>query len=96
MTSVDPHELAAAAIQMKSTALLQRLGFLADLVGWKLPDDVRGQLRSTIAKSARSAFGRSERRADDIGYVGDWGLFVNATRNDLLADVPRTRHDEAP
>jgi predicted transcriptional regulator of viral defense system len=94
MANGDPHELADAAIQMKSTALLQRLGFLADLVGWKLPEDVRGQLRSTIAKSARSAFGRSERREHDIGYVGDWGLFVNATRSDLLADVPRIRHDQ--
>ena len=93
MTSVDPHELAATASQMKSTALLQRLGFLADLVGWKLSDDVRGQLRSTIAKSARSAFGRSERRAGDIGYVGDWGLFVNATRNDPHSIV--LSHDNA-
>jgi hypothetical protein len=26
---------------------------------------------------------------DDIGYVADWGLFVNARKQDLLADVPR-------
>ncbi len=91
MTSVDAHELADAALQMKSTALLQRLGFLADLVGWKLPEHVRGRLRSAIAKSARSAFGRGDRREHDIGYVADWGLLVNATRNDLLADVPHLR-----
>jgi len=95
MTSVDPHELAATALQMKSTALLQRLGFLADLVGWKLPEDVRNQLRSAIAKSARSTFGRGERREHDIGYVANWGLFVNASRRDLLADVPRVLHVQA-
>jgi predicted transcriptional regulator of viral defense system len=88
---VDPHDLAAAALRMKSTALLQRLGFLADLVDWKLPDDVRGQFRAAITKSARSTFGGNKRHEHDIGYVGDWGLFVNAARNDLLADVPRLR-----
>jgi predicted transcriptional regulator of viral defense system len=93
VTSVDAHELADAALQMKSTALLQRLGFLADLVGWKLPEHVRGQFRLAIAKSARSTFGRDHRQEHDIGYVGDWGLIVNATRDDLLADVPRLRED---
>jgi len=95
MMEVDPHALADAAVQMGSTALLQRLGFLADLAGWKLPDDVRGQLRSSIGKSARSIFGHDERREEDIGYVADWGLFVNATRADLLGDVPGVRHEGA-
>jgi predicted transcriptional regulator of viral defense system len=89
---VDPHELTDIAIKMKSTALLQRLGFLIDLAGWEFPADACEQLRSAIGKSSRSTFGHDQRREHDVGYVADWGLFVNATRNDLLADVPRLRN----
>lgn len=87
--SVETIDLVADALRMQSQSLLQRLGFLADLVGWHLPDTDRAQLRAAITPSARSTFGRKERRPDDIGYVSDWGLFVHATENDLLADVPR-------
>jgi hypothetical protein len=76
---------------MKSTALLQRLGFLADLVGWSMPPQLREQLRTAIPKSARATFGRPDRKDGDIGYVADWGLFVHARRDDLLADAPRRR-----
>jgi len=76
---------------MKSTALLQRLGFLTDLVGRKLPEELRSQIRNAIPKSRRSIFGRRDRREGDIGYVADWGLFVFARRNDLLAEVPRIK-----
>jgi len=92
-TEVDPRELADAASRMESTALLQRLGFLADLVGWEMPNDVRSELRSAIPKSARSTFGRAVRQEHDIGYVADWGLFVNEARRDLLADVPRVQRE---
>jgi predicted transcriptional regulator of viral defense system len=88
---VGAAELADAACRMRSTALLQRLGFLADLAAWPMPDGLRDRLRAAIAKSARATFGRPERKDDDIGYVADWGLFVHARRDDLLADAPRRR-----
>ncbi len=87
---VDAKELVETALQMKSTALLQRLGFLADLVGWSWPEDVRAALRAAIPKTARSTFGRAERREGDIGYAAKWGPFVHMREQDLLADVPRT------
>ena len=90
---LDPRELSRAALQMESTALLQRLGFLADLIGWIWPDNVRRQIRSAIPKSARSTIGGRERQQSDIGYVADWGIFVNATKQELLADVPQLRRD---
>src|SRR5580658_668981 len=86
--TVDAQEIGRAALRMESTALLQRLGFLTDLVGWHWPDNLRGEIRSAIPKSARSVLGRVDRREDHVGYVADWGLFVNATRRDLLTDVP--------
>lgn len=91
MGEIDHEKLVTAAMAMKSTALLQRLGFLTDLVGRKLPEKLRLQVRNAIPKSTRSIFGRRDRREDDIGYVADWGLFVYARRNDLLAEVPRIK-----
>ena len=72
---------------MKSRSLIQRLGFLADAVGRPWPDVVRRALRASIPVSCRSHFGRPDRREGDIGYVAEWGLFVNARKSDLLADV---------
>jgi predicted transcriptional regulator of viral defense system len=92
-TSVDARELISTALRMKSKALWQRLGFLADLVGWHWPEEIRNELRAAIPKSQRSVFGTAHRRPDDIGYVSDWGLFVNMSEKDLLADVPQVRHD---
>ncbi len=91
MGEIDHEKLVTAAMAMKSTALLQRLGFLTDLVGRKLSDGLRLQVRNAIPKSRRSIFGRRDRRDGDIGYVADWGLFVYARRNDLLAEVPRIK-----
>ncbi len=88
---LNAHEVFAAVTTMKSKALLQRLGFLSDLVGRPLPDDVGHRLREAIPKSYRSQFGRTERRKGDVGYVGAWGLLVNARREDLLAEVPHKR-----
>jgi predicted transcriptional regulator of viral defense system len=92
---VDGAELAHAAIAMGSTALLQRLGFLADLASWPMPAGLRDRLRGAIPKSARATFGRPERKEGDIGYVADWGLFVHARHGDLLADAPRRRTSDS-
>jgi predicted transcriptional regulator of viral defense system len=92
--AIDMPDLLAAAHAMKSKALLQRLGFLADLVGRPLPDEARQSLRNAIPKSYRSHFGRTEQRDGDIGYVAAWGLAVNARESDLLAEVPRRRSQE--
>jgi predicted transcriptional regulator of viral defense system len=91
MGEIDHDKLITAAMAMKSAALLQRLGFLTDLAGRKLPKELRSQLRSAIPDSRRSIFGRRERKDSDSGYVADWGLFVYARQDDLLAEVPRIK-----
>lgn len=91
MAETDQGKLIDVAIEMKSTSLLQRLGFLTDLVARPLDDDLRARLRDAIPKSTRSTFGRKERRDGDIGYVAAWRLFVHARRSDLLSEVPRIR-----
>ena len=92
---IKPQDLLAAARAMQSKALLQRLGFLSDLVGRPLPDDVRQALRDAVPKTYRSHFGRADRREGDIGYVAACGLYVHARRDDLLAEVPRIKPKEA-
>jgi predicted transcriptional regulator of viral defense system len=91
MAEIDPEKLVATAMQMKSISLLQRLGFLTDLLSRPLSEDLRGRVRSAIPKSARSTFGRRARKEGDAGYVAEWGVFVHARRSDLLAEVPRIR-----
>jgi predicted transcriptional regulator of viral defense system len=91
MAEIDQRKVVLAAMEMKSTSLLQRLGFLTDLVDRPLEGDMRTQLRAAIPKSARSTFGRRVRKEDDIGYLNDWGVFVHARKSDLLAEVPRLR-----
>lgn len=85
---IEAAKLIQTALAMKSTASLQRLGFLLDLVDWPLPAAERTRLRASIPQSRRITFGRARRQAGDIGYVADWGVIVNATRNALMADVP--------
>jgi predicted transcriptional regulator of viral defense system len=94
LADIDLHELLAAAHAMKSKALLQRLGFLADLVGRPIMGEARHALRQALPKSYRSHFGRPEPRDGDIGYVAAWGLSVNARESDLLAEVPLLRARE--
>ncbi len=86
-----PEEVIDTALRMKSTALLQRLGFLADLVGWKWSAALRARLRAAIAPSTRSVLGRATRADGDVGYVAAWGLLVHATEADLLAEVPKVK-----
>ena len=90
-SSAASGEILNAALRMRSTALLQRLGYLTELVGWKWPDAERARLRAAIPKSARTVFGRAQRAEGDVGYIASWGLIVHARQSDLLADVPRTK-----
>jgi predicted transcriptional regulator of viral defense system len=91
MAEIDAEKLVAAAMQMKSTSLLQRLGFLTDFTARPLPEELRKRLRGAIPRSARSTFGRRARKDGDVGYVAEWGVFVNARKKDLLAEVPRIK-----
>jgi predicted transcriptional regulator of viral defense system len=96
MGEVDHDKLVTAALAMKSVALLQRLGFLSELVGKPLPEELRLKVRSAIPKSRRSIFGRQKRKEGDIGYVAAWGVFVHARSSDLLSEVPRIKVESGP
>ena len=88
---IDHEKLVTAAMAMKSTALLQRLGLLTDLVRKKAAGGIAfaAQERDPQIKTLNLRPARPE--DGDIGYVAEWGLFVYARRNDLLAEVPRIK-----
>jgi len=88
-SEVEAAEVISAALAMKSSALLQRLGYLMDLVGWPITAEQRDQLRRHIRPTARTTLGRKDRSDGDVGYVSDWGLFVHVPQSELLADVPK-------
>jgi predicted transcriptional regulator of viral defense system len=91
LTKVSGDEAVETAIRFGSKSLMQRLGAIGDLIGRPLPDPVRQRLRAAIPKSARSRFGRGHPLEGDIGYVAAWGLFIDARREEILAEVPRAK-----
>lgn len=91
LAHVSGDEAVETAIHLNSKSVMQRLGAISDLVDRPLPPLTRQRLRAAIPKSARSRYGRGHPLAGDIGYVADWGLFIDARRDELLAEVPRTK-----
>ena len=87
LAEVDSQAVVDNALAAGSKAMMQRLGFTADLVGRPMPDAQRKVLRDAVPQTHRSHFGRPELRDGDIGYVAAWGLHVHARREDLLVEV---------
>lgn len=94
LSQIAFEEVLETATTFKSKAVMQRLGFIVDLVAKPLPKPLRQSLRDSIPPSYRSHFGRRERRDGDIGYVAAWGLHANARRADLLTDVLRSSEEQ--
>lgn len=90
-SNLNADEVVHTAMQMKSSALLQRLGFLMDLVGWSPSKDACAKMRAAIGPTARSYLGRVKPKRGDLGYVAKWGLFVHTSGSALLADVPTAK-----
>lgn len=91
LANVSGDEAVETAIRFNSKSVMQRLGAISDLVDRPLPPPARQRLRAAIPKSARSRFGRGHPLEGDIGYVAAWGLFLDARRDELLAEVPRVK-----
>lgn len=76
-----------------SAAVVQRFGFIADLVGAAIPPETHLELKKLIKPNSRSALGEyapdnGEPKSGTIGYVAEWGITVNFSDRELLGDVP--------
>jgi predicted transcriptional regulator of viral defense system len=83
---LDWSRLANDAIQVKSQALVQRLGYLADLLHLPLETPVRDRLLTSIGKST-SYLGRPSRWETGGEYDATWRIVDNVPRQELLAEV---------
>jgi len=89
---IDWEKMAADLLRFGSTAVVQRFGFISDLVGAEIPEDTRAKIRSLIKPGTRTALaGASDTRGREksIGYVAEWGITVNVDARTLLSDVPK-------
>ena len=85
----DSDTTAMYAIRFGSAATIQRLGCLRDLVGVPFEGSARDRLLDAIPPTVRTTLGREERRPGDVGYVSEWQVFVNCSKDELLSEVPK-------
>ena len=78
--------LADYAVQFKSRALVQRLGYLCDVLELPLDDDVRKTLLAHVGKTT-SYLGQIERWETGGAYNATWQVVDNIPRHELLAEI---------
>ncbi len=78
--------LAEYALRFKSHALVQRLGYLCDVLALPVEADVRQTLLAQIGK-ATSYLGQIEQWKTGGAYNATWQIVDNIPRHDLLAEI---------
>lgn len=83
---LDWDKLAHSALRFRSQALLQRLGYLVDLLGIQTPPAVRATLQAQIGK-ATTYLGVPTRWGRGGDYDANWQIVDNVPRHELLAEI---------
>lgn len=83
---LDWERLADYALRFRSQALVQRLGYLTDLLDLPIAESTRSRLRAGIGKST-SHLGRPGRWGTSGAYVAAWRIVDNVPRRELLAEI---------
>jgi len=85
-SQLDWHRLAEYALRVGSKALVQRLGYLADLLHlpWEAP--ARDRLLSGVGQST-PYLGRPSRWGTGGDYDATWHIVDNVPRQELLAEI---------
>ena len=83
---LDWNRLAEYALRIKSQALGQRLGYLADLLHLPLETPARDRLLDGLGKST-PYLGRSGRWGTGGEYDATWRIVDNVPRQELLAEI---------
>lgn len=83
---LDWERLVDDALRMRSQALVQRLGYLSQLLDLPLPDAASARLLATIGQST-SYLGRPGRWGTGGAYHAGWRIVDNVPRSELLADI---------
>ena len=83
---LDWDRLALYALRFRSQTLVQRLGYLADLLDIRLQPELRERLLARVGKST-SYLGRTSRWGTGGDYDATWRVVDNVPRRELLAEV---------
>jgi predicted transcriptional regulator of viral defense system len=83
---LDWSRLADYALRFRSQALVQRLGYLADLLDVRLGTGVRDQFLAGVGKST-SYLGRTGEWGTGGDYDATWRIVDNVPRRELLAEI---------
>jgi predicted transcriptional regulator of viral defense system len=83
---LDWERLAGYALRFRSQALVQRLGYLADLLQLPIGESTRTRLLDSIGKST-PYLGRPGRWGTGGDYDATWRIVDNVPRRELLAEV---------
>ena len=83
---LDWDQLADYALRVESQALVQRLGYLADLLNVPLGTSARGRLLAGVGKST-PYLGRLTQWGTGGEYDAAWHVIDNVPRRELLAEI---------
>lgn len=83
---LDWGRLADYALRFRSQALLQRLGYLTDLLDVRMGAELKEQLLAGVGEST-PYLGRTSRWGTGGDYDATWRIVDNVPRRELLAEV---------
>lgn len=83
---LDWDQLANYALRFESQALIQRLGYLADLLDISIADTARNRLLKNVGNST-PYLGRTSQWGTGGDYDSTWRVVDNVPRRELLADI---------
>jgi predicted transcriptional regulator of viral defense system len=83
---LDWDRLAEYALRFRSQALVQRLGYLADLLQLPLALPIRESLQAGVGQST-AYLGRPSQWGTGGSYDADWRIVDNVPRHEVLAEV---------
>ena len=83
---LDRERLAGYALQMQSQALVQRLGYLTDLLDVPFDEPIRARLLAAVGKST-PYLGRPSQWGTGGEYDATWRIVDNVPRQELRAEV---------
>lgn len=84
---LDWNKLADYAVRFRSKALLQRLGYLVDLLKLPVNDTARNRLLEGSGENTKCYLGQPRRWSQGGVYNSTWRVVDNIPRQELLAEV---------
>lgn len=86
-TRLDWHRLAAYAVRFQSRSLLQRLGYLVDLLNVGIEPGARETLLAAVSGKTKCYLGRTRRWNLGGEYDSTWRVVDNIPRRELLSEI---------